>query len=355
MSGLIVGLVLRTPITETFNTEAKFIATVYADHAWEDGTHAHPAVETVSNITGLHVRTVQRYIHKVLEPMGMMIQDGKGPRGTNQYRFPLETGDNGSVRLNLHRGGTQSPRQPAGGDRESGDRESGDRIVSPKQTNRPLIHEEEDKGQPKFKFSSELQSELTDLGVFVSTWVHVEKALAGGWTETDVLALLDWMGKTRKDKPRAAQGFVTRIREGTKAPREYYGFEGRKLSGRWYPGDAEQVRHSAPEDDEPEPEYLYLQADETITGQVERAWQSLLGQLSMDMPKAPYQSYVQDTKPVHFEDGVLRVAARSAYARDWLESRLQSACERLLVGIMNQSVDVEFVVADNVSAETEAS
>jgi hypothetical protein len=40
----------------------------------------------------------------------------------------------------------------------------------------------------------------------------------------------------------------------------------------------------------------------------------------------------------------LFVGVRNAYNRDWLESRLQSTAERLLVGIMNQSVDVEFVV-----------
>ena len=135
MSGLIVGLVLRIPITEAFTSEAKFIATVYADHAWEDGTHAHPAVDTVAGITGLSTRTVQRYL-RILEGMGMLIPSGKGPRGTNQYRFPLEGREDGSVRLKMRGGDRLSPRQPDGGDTESGDTESGDPAVSPKQTTR---------------------------------------------------------------------------------------------------------------------------------------------------------------------------------------------------------------------------
>jgi DnaD/phage-associated family protein len=136
MSGIVVGLVLRTPITETFNTNAKFVATVYADHAWEDGTHAYPAVETVANITGLDVRTVQRYL-RALEALGMLIPDGKGPHGTNKYKFPLECGQDGSVRLALAGGGTVSPRHSAGGGTESGDTESGDTGVT--QTNNPSL------------------------------------------------------------------------------------------------------------------------------------------------------------------------------------------------------------------------
>ncbi|RPI95387.1 MAG: hypothetical protein EHM40_03295 [Chloroflexi bacterium] len=355
MSGLIVGLVLRAPITDAFNTEAKFIATVYADHAWEDGTHAHPAVETVSRITGLSVRSVQRYVHRVLEPIGMLMPDGKGPRGTNQYRFPLESGADGSVRLKLRGVTPVSPRQADGGDRESGDRESGDTMLSPKQTTRPLIHEEEEKAPRVFAFSSELQAELNDLGVFVSTWVHVEKRLAAGWTETDALALVDWMSKTRRAKASAAQGFVTRVKEGTKAPNEFYDFAVRKLSGRWYPGRSDVEPGPAVDDEPEELQYFFLGADETVTDEIRRAWQSVLDQVRGDMARGTFDAFVRDTLPVHFAGGVLQVAADSEDIRIWLESRMVSTVQRLLVGIMNQSVVVEFVLACSVAAETEGS
>lgn len=152
MSGLIVGLVLRQPITEKFNSDAKFIATVYADHAWEDGSHAYPAVDTVAGITGLSTRTVQRYL-RVLEEMGMLLPNGKGPRGTNRYDFPLQSNEDGSVRLAIRGGDTVTPsaeepkaadsgdsltpRQADGGDRESGDTESGDTGIT--QTNNPSL------------------------------------------------------------------------------------------------------------------------------------------------------------------------------------------------------------------------
>ena len=45
------------------------------------------------------------------------------------------------------------------------------------------------------------------------------------------------------------------------------------------------------------------------------------------------------------------VGTTSTYARDWLESRLSSTVSRLLVGVMNQAVEVEFVVVDPPAAE----
>ena len=80
---------------------------------------------------------------------------------------------------------------------------------------------------------------------------------------------------------------------------------------------------------------------------VEQAWQSVLGQLQMEMPRASFDTWVRDTKPLSYQDGTLTVGVRNAYARDWLESRLASTVSRLLVGIMNASVAVNFIVNGN--------
>jgi len=88
----------------------------------------------------------------------------------------------------------------------------------------------------------------------------------------------------------------------------------------------------------------------------EQAWHSVLGQLQMEMPKASFDTWVRDTRPLSYENSTLTVAVRNAYARDWLESRLASTVSRLLVGILNSNVAVDFVVsqADEApSAETE--
>jgi chromosomal replication initiator protein len=76
----------------------------------------------------------------------------------------------------------------------------------------------------------------------------------------------------------------------------------------------------------------------------EQAWQSALGQLQMEMPKASFDTWVRDTRVTSYEDGLFTVTVNNAYARDWLESRLSSTVTRLLLGIMNRSVEVAFVV-----------
>lgn len=77
----------------------------------------------------------------------------------------------------------------------------------------------------------------------------------------------------------------------------------------------------------------------------EQAWQSVLAQLQMEMPRASFDTWVRDTNPVNYQNGVLTVGVRNAYARDWLESRLASTVSRLLIGILNSNVAVEFVVS----------
>ena len=77
----------------------------------------------------------------------------------------------------------------------------------------------------------------------------------------------------------------------------------------------------------------------------DQAWQSALGQLQMEMPKSSFDTWVRDTHLVAYDDGLFTVGARNSYARDWLDSRLSSTVQRLLMGMMNQSVEVEFVVS----------
>lgn len=79
----------------------------------------------------------------------------------------------------------------------------------------------------------------------------------------------------------------------------------------------------------------------------DQAWQSVLGQLQMEMPRASFDTWVRDTRPISYQDGTLTIGVGNAYARDWLESRLASTVSRLLVGIMRGNVNVDFVVHGN--------
>jgi hypothetical protein len=78
----------------------------------------------------------------------------------------------------------------------------------------------------------------------------------------------------------------------------------------------------------------------------EQAWQSALGQLQMEMPKASFDTWVRDTALISYEDGLFTIGVGNVYARDWLDRRLSSTVNRLLMGMMNRAVEVRFIVAD---------
>ncbi|MBW8010323.1 MAG: chromosomal replication initiator protein DnaA [Chloroflexi bacterium] len=75
-----------------------------------------------------------------------------------------------------------------------------------------------------------------------------------------------------------------------------------------------------------------------------QAWQAVLGQLQMEMPKASFDTWVRDTEFIAFEDGSFIIGVQNTYARDWLDSRLTSTVSRLLTGMMNRTIEVSFSV-----------
>ncbi len=121
----------------------------------------------------------------------------------------------------------------------------------------------------------------------------------------------------------------------------------------------EEIDLDAHVDQEHTPKSMPIDASvqELISGNMnaERAWQAVLGQLQMEMPRAAFDSWVRDTRAVRYDrnDRILYIGARNAYTRDWLESRLASTVSRLLVGILNTNVCVAFVVSDSAVEEVE--
>jgi hypothetical protein len=85
-----------------------------------------------------------------------------------------------------------------------------------------------------------------------------------------------------------------------------------------------------------------------VDGTIDSAWQSVLHQLQLEMPRASFETWVQDTQPTRYDgNGCIQIATRNAYARDWLENRVQKTAEQLLAGVLGRSVSVAFVVVEN--------
>lgn len=105
-------------------------------------------------------------------------------------------------------------------------------------------------------------------------------------------------------------------------------------------GDIPSGDPESPELNEPEPNINIKKIPE------QRFWDMALDQLEQEIPRSSFDSYVRNTWASRYHSNVLEIAAQNQYARDWLESRVQSTVERLLVGIMNASVSVVFVTAE---------
>ncbi len=85
------------------------------------------------------------------------------------------------------------------------------------------------------------------------------------------------------------------------------------------------------------------------------AWQSVIGQLQMEMPKATFDTWVRDAQFLSFNDNTFTIGLKNAYARDWVENRLTSTISRTLTGIMNHTVDLNFIVSQqDISASSSA-
>lgn len=75
------------------------------------------------------------------------------------------------------------------------------------------------------------------------------------------------------------------------------------------------------------------------------AWKNVLEQLQVDMPRGPYETWVKSTRPVDFDldHSTIYIRAPSAYAQEWLTSRLASTVTRLMTGICGRAMTVQFV------------
>src|SRR3990170_6203171 len=83
----------------------------------------------------------------------------------------------------------------------------------------------------------------------------------------------------------------------------------------------------------------------------ERAWEAALGQLQLDLPRASFDTWVRDAELLTYEDGTFVIGVQNAYARDWLEDRLQATVKKILGGLVGRTVEARFVIWQTESVE----
>jgi len=78
----------------------------------------------------------------------------------------------------------------------------------------------------------------------------------------------------------------------------------------------------------------------------DQIWQAALIELQLQMTKATFDTWVKNTRAISHEEGIFVIGVPNALARDWLENRLLTTVERVLVGIIGHPVEVEFAVLE---------
>jgi hypothetical protein len=158
---------------------------------------------------------------------------------------------------------------------------------------------------------------------------------------------------------RSPQGLIyAKLNKGEKPQQKYYDRPCDYLPDHYLmaigimaPRPAEEPESIAPEPDseimDPVGESLEESVGPHCWMSPRQAWEAVLGNLKEDMHRAPFETWVRDTRAVRFDGNTLYVGTKSSYGREWLEDRMQSTVERLLVGIMNDSVKVKFVVVSS--------
>ena len=78
----------------------------------------------------------------------------------------------------------------------------------------------------------------------------------------------------------------------------------------------------------------------------EHAWQATLGELQLQMTRATFDTWLKDARFLGYEEdhGIFFVSVPSAYAKDWLENRLQATVQRTLEGVMGENLELRYVV-----------
>lgn len=75
-------------------------------------------------------------------------------------------------------------------------------------------------------------------------------------------------------------------------------------------------------------------------------WHATLGELQLQMTKATFDTWVRPTHAIEYNNGAMTVSVHSAYAKEWLENRLQATIQRTVTGIVGESVSIRYVVKD---------
>lgn len=80
-----------------------------------------------------------------------------------------------------------------------------------------------------------------------------------------------------------------------------------------------------------------------ISSEAAQVWEIVQNQLEREMPRTQFITHVKGARAMNFVNNILQIDAFSQERKDWLESRIQSTAEHMLIGILKKQVTVQFL------------
>jgi len=75
-------------------------------------------------------------------------------------------------------------------------------------------------------------------------------------------------------------------------------------------------------------------------------WQAALGELQVEVSKANYHTWFRKTSGVRFQDGIFLVGVPNTFVGEYLDKNQRSLIARVLTGILQTSITVDFIITD---------
>lgn len=80
-------------------------------------------------------------------------------------------------------------------------------------------------------------------------------------------------------------------------------------------------------------------------GSAQEVWETALGELQIEVSKVNFQTWFKKTSGLSFQDGKFAIGAPNTFVAEYLEKNQRSLIERVLAGILQSDVNLEFRVA----------
>ncbi len=78
-----------------------------------------------------------------------------------------------------------------------------------------------------------------------------------------------------------------------------------------------------------------------------QVWQAVLGDLQLRLSRSDFETWLQGTSIVAFEDGLVVISTPNSFAKQWLERRAGELVRKSLSNVLGYTVQVRVVVAGN--------